>query len=144
VWSEWIIAETWRVLSWQWLVRAGRTDHVEWRALTQAANTMLAHLIPVMTLVSLRGYNSQAPWPTLKDRNDSPIWQTAIVANAQFVISQNVADFPPLIQGRHVYAGIEYLTAIEYIEAILQVDAAELLGAALPAGAAIRSQRNST
>jgi hypothetical protein len=29
VWSEWIIAETWRVLTWRWLVRTGRTDLAE-------------------------------------------------------------------------------------------------------------------
>jgi hypothetical protein len=30
-----------------------------------------------------------------------------------------VADFPPLVQGRHIYRGIEYLTAIEFVEDVL-------------------------
>ena len=48
VWSEWIIAETWRVLAWQWIVRAGETDQEQWRLLTRAANEMLRYLLPVL------------------------------------------------------------------------------------------------
>ena len=54
VWSEWIIAETWRVLPWRWLVRTGRPDAAEWRALSAAACLMLRQLLPVMTLISLQ------------------------------------------------------------------------------------------
>ena len=91
-WSEWIIAETWRTLAWQWLNRV-------------------------------------------------PIWQTAVVAGAHYVVSQNTHDFPPPVLGRHVYGGVEYLTAIEFIEDVLRESAAAVYGAPLPAGASVRSHR---
>ena len=94
-----------------------------------------------MTLVSLRGYAGPAPWPGLRDQNDIPIWHTAVIAGAQYVVSHNVADFPPLVQGRHVYGGVEYLTAIEFVEDTLGQDAATISGSPLPRGAAVRSAR---
>jgi len=124
VWSEWIIAETWRVLSWRWFVRAGSADLAEWRRLSRASNSMLRHLLPVMVLVSLREAADAAPWPSLSDEADAPIWRTAVVAGARYVVSQNRAEFPPLDDGRHVYDGIEYLTAIEFIEDVLVENAA--------------------
>jgi hypothetical protein len=141
VWSEWIIAETWRVLSWRWFVRAGRADPAEWHRLSRAANAMLRHLLPVMVLVSLREAADMVPWPTLGDEADTPIWRTAVVANARYVVSQNVADLPPLDDGRHIYGGIEYLTAIEFIEDVLGEDAALVFGSPLPRGATMRSRR---
>lgn len=141
VWSEWIIAETWRVLTWRWLAQAARSDQAEWRALSRAANRMLRQLLHVMRLVSLQGYAGPEPWSGLRDEEDAPIWQTAVVAGAQYVVSHNLRDFPPLVQGRHVYRGVEYLTAIEFVEDVLGENAVELYGAPLPRGALIRSGR---
>ena len=141
VWSEWIIAEIWRVLTWRWLARAARTDEAEWRTLSRAANRMLRQLLQVMMLVSLRDYVGSAPWPGLQDEEDTPIWQTAVIARAQYVVSHNLADFPPLVQGRHIYAGIEYLTAIEFVQDVLGEDATELYGTPLPQAALMRSGR---
>jgi hypothetical protein len=140
-WSEWIIAETWRTLAWRWLNRAAQPDEFEWASLTRAANEMLRSLVPVMRLVSLREYVGPDPWPELTDQDDLPIWQTAIVAGAHYVVSHNVKDFPPLIQGHHVYRGIEYVTAIELVEDVLGEDAVEVYGEALRPGAAVRSRR---
>ena len=140
-WSEWIIAETWRTLAWRWLNRAEHSDEFEWTSLTRAANGMLGYLLPVMRLVSLRDYVGPRPWPELTDQDDAPIWQTAIVSGAQYVVSHDVADFPPLVQGRHVYQGVEYLTAIEFVEDVLGEDATQVYGAPLPPGAAVRSRR---
>src|SRR5438105_1331948 len=53
-WSEWIIAETWRILAWRWLKRAAHPSEFEWNTLRRAANEMLRYLLPVMRLVSLR------------------------------------------------------------------------------------------
>jgi hypothetical protein len=140
-WSEWIIAETWRVLAWRWCVSAPRADAAERRALVAAANEMLRRMIPVMTLVSLRGYAGPGPWPTLRDPDDTPIWETAIVAGARYVVSQNTSHFPPLIRGRHTYGGVEYVTAIEFVEDVLGESAATTLGEGLPGGAQVRSRR---
>jgi hypothetical protein len=141
VWSEWIIAETWRVLTQQWLARTASPDQFEERTLPGNANRMLRFLLPVMRVVSLRGYAGRGPWPELTDNDDVPIWQTAVAAGAHLVVSNNVRHFPPLIEGRHTYGGIEYLTAIEFIEDLLGEDAEQVYGSPLPAGAAVRSQR---
>jgi hypothetical protein len=141
VWSEWIIAETWRTLAWRWLTRAAHPGEFEWNTLTSAANEMLRYLLPVMQLVSLREYVGPESWPELADADDVPIWQTAIVAHAQYVVSHNVADFPPLVQGRHSYRGVEYLTAIEFVEDVLGESATEIYASPLPAGGSIRSLR---
>jgi hypothetical protein len=141
MWSEWIIAETWRVLAWRWRTRASALDEAEWGTLTGSANAMLRHLLVVMRLVSLRDFTGLPAWPGLRDSEDVPIWETAVVARAQYVVSHNVSDFPPLVGGRHLYGGIEYLTAIEFIEAVLAVDAVQVFSSLLPAGALLRSRR---
>ena len=102
---------------------------------------MLRYLLPVMRLVSLREYVGPGPWPELTDADDVPIWQTAIVAGAQYVVSHNVADFPPLVEGRYIYHGVEYLTPIEFVEDVLGESATEVYAGPLPAGASVRSRR---
>lgn len=140
-WSEWIIAETWRTLAWRWLNRTGHADEFEALTLTRAANEMLRYLLPVMRFVSLRDYAGPEPWPELSDADDVPIWQTAVLAGAQYVVSHNVGDFPPLVDGRHLHARVEYLTVVEFIEDILGEDIAAIYDAALPDGALLRSGR---
>jgi hypothetical protein len=102
---------------------------------------MMRYLLPVMTLVSLRGYTGPEPWPGLRDKEDSPIWETAVVAQAQYVVSHNIDDFPPLVTGRHVFADVEFVTAIEFVEDVLGEDAADVYGAPVPRGALVRSLR---
>ena len=144
VWSEWIIAETWRVLTWQWIARTGRAGAIDSRRLSRAANAMLSRMLDVMSLVSLHSGTAPATWPQLRDENDAPIWQTAVLANARYVVSHNMDDFPPLVDGRHAYEGVEYLTTIEFVEDVLGEDPTALLGADLPASGALRSRRTSS
>ena len=141
VWSEWIIAETWRVLTWQWRAGSPLMSAVDRRVLARTANEMMRYLLPVMRLVSLRGYAGPGPWPELRDPDDAPIWETAVVAGAQYVVSHNTTDFPPLVQGRHAHGGIEYLTATEFVEDVLKENLPGAYGRSLPTGAAIRSRR---
>jgi hypothetical protein len=105
VWSEWIIAETWRVLTWRWAQSAGRIDAAEWRALARSANRMLRRLIPLMRLASLRGYAGPSPWPELRDPDDAPIWETAVVAGAQYVVSTTPPIFHLLFRDVTFTAG---------------------------------------
>ena len=102
---------------------------------------MLRRLLSVMRLVSIRDFVGPAPWPGLKDAEDEPIWATAVVAGAQYVMSHNVEDFPPPVQGRHVYGGVEYLTAIEFVEDVVGEDAAAVYGSPLRPGALVRGRR---
>ena len=141
VWSEWIIAETWRVLTWRWLEGGREMTAGEWRQLARSANDMMRHLLPVMDLSSLHGYAGPEPWPTLRDRDDIPIWDTATAAGARYVVSHNTVDFPPLVDGRHIWQGVEYLTAIELIEDVLGEDITLLTIAPLTPAMLQRSHR---
>lgn len=127
VWSEGIIAETWRVLTWKSL-----SEGLSYADVQVQANRMLNYLVDVMEFVSLRMEGERpAPWPELRDRQDDHIWWTAVRARdtlgASFVISHNLKDFPPAVVGphamaekthecrRHVFGGIEYLTVVEFL-----------------------------
>jgi hypothetical protein len=101
-WSEGIIAETWRVLAERWfrLLPAGTVPDLP--RLRRDANAMMRHTLPVMRLVTLRGYSGPPPWPGLTDVDDYPIWHTAMLAGAEYVVSQNTRHFPSLVDGRHI------------------------------------------
>ena len=111
-WSEWIIGETWRHLTQQWIERHGVGPPPGERRLRAVANEMMRFLVAVMRLYSLRGYAGPDPWPELTDLDDAPIWQTAVAAGARYVVSNNTRHFPPLVDGRHVYRGVQYVTAL--------------------------------
>ncbi len=67
VWSEWTVAETWRVLAWRWCVAAPRLGVSERNLLAATANQMMRRLLPVMRLVTIRDYLGPEPWPGLQD-----------------------------------------------------------------------------
>ncbi len=126
------------MLAWRWLADHGPNDEA---ALARAANRMLRRLLRVMRMASTRDFLGPAPWPGLRDEDDVPIWATAVVAGAQYVISHDIGDFPPLVAGRHVYHGIEYLTTLEFVEDVLGDNAQQVHDAPLPRDAAVRSGR---
>jgi hypothetical protein len=148
IWSEWIIAETWYVLA----DRAARegTD----RALVSSqAKQMLRYFLSAMGLVSVAIRPLAMPRSPFADPDDEAIWVTSIIGNAQYIVSHNTSDFPPLVEEtiahegrtfraqRHLYEGVEFLTAIEFIEDVLGEDAAAALRRPLPARGVIRSRR---
>lgn len=151
VWSEWIIAETWRVLT-DRQVRAGGARG----EIADRANAMLLHLLPVMRLVSVTTVPPAARQSPMGDPNDALVWATAVIADAGYLVSHNTAHFPPLVaedvlidgrrhrQRRHLHQGIEFLTAIEFIEDVLGEDAATIYERKLPAGGLARSRRSGT
>ncbi|HEX5505778.1 MAG TPA: PIN domain-containing protein [Thermomicrobiales bacterium] len=148
VWSEWIIAETWRVLT----DRLARAE-VARSEIAGQANRMLHFLLPVMRLVSVRAVPPAARSSPLIDPNDALVWATAVIAEAGYIVSHNTVHFPPLTQEhavvegrncvlhRHMHQGIECLTAIEFIEDVLGEDAAAVYGRPLPAAGLVRSHR---
>ncbi len=143
VWSEWIIAETWRVLTRERVEAAGRSrQSVDWRNLGDQANEMMWYLLRVMTMVPLaRRGPLPAPWPGLTDPNDGPIWATASLGGADYVVSHNTRHFPPPEDGRHVYEGIEYLTTVEFVEEVLGADIPTTYGEPLTRADPVRSRR---
>lgn len=102
---------------------------------------MMRYLLLVMRHASLHGYSGPAPWPSMRDVNDIPVWDTATASGARYVISHNTTDFPPLVNGRHLWQDIEYLTAIEFIEDILGEDIVALTTVPLTPGMLLRSRR---
>lgn len=148
IWSEWIIAETWRVLTWRWVQRG-----LAWDDLSASANSMLDYLLKVMRVVSLHEAAPPDPTPPILDPNDLPIWTTAVLANARYIVSDNTRDFPPLVEertvidgrecllARHRFADVEWLTASEFIQDILGENPEDILGRSLPPSGIVRSRR---
>lgn len=65
-------------------------------------------------------------WVQLRDRWDHPIWAAAVLGQAQYVVSDNTHDYPPLDGShRHVHAGIEYLSAQAFLDRLEQIDSDE-------------------
>jgi hypothetical protein len=143
IWSEWTIGETWRVLTQKHVddaLRSGRS--IEWALLRRQANAMMRRLLPVMAMESIAGRDElPQPWPELTDPDDAPVWATAALAGARYVISHNTRHFPPLIDGRHAYAGVEYLTTVEFVEDVLGLDLPTVYNGPLPSANLIRSRR---
>lgn len=124
LWSPWIIAELNCVLVWRWIKdpppgqpRDDLSDANE-RRCSDNGQRMMDWLLPAFEVVTpLPPY--PAPWPELTDRWDEPILATAILGQAQYVVSENTRHFPPPdAAGRHVYEGIEYIRASPFLELI--------------------------
>ncbi|MGI8690313.1 MAG: PIN domain-containing protein [Thermomicrobiales bacterium] len=119
-WSPWIIAELSRVLVWRWIKdRTGNNlSRANENACSESAKAMMALLIPVFALVNpLPPY--PAPWETLADEWDHPIYAAAVASHAHYVISENTHDYPPRnTDGFHIYNGIEYLSGQRFLARI--------------------------
>ena len=121
IWSPWIIAELNRVLTWRWIRTnmPGDLSAVAERTCAQAANAMRAALLPTLEVVAPRP-PYPPPWPTLADLNDYPVWATAVVGQAAYVVSENTRHFPPRGRdGRHTFEGITYLPAAAFLTMLL-------------------------
>lgn len=107
IWSPWIVAELYRVLTWQWLKRNPDFSTANETACSRSAKAMMTLLIATFEIVSPVPPYPQA-WGTLVDVDDLPVWAAAIMAGARYVVSENTHDYPPPdASGRHVYEGIE-------------------------------------
>jgi len=136
------VAETWRILTFRWLTSgSGDLADPDDTRLRQTAMAMMRHLLQVMELVTVRGYAGPPPWPELTDVDDEPVWQTATVGRAHYVVSHNTRHFPPLVNGRHEHGGVEYLTAVELIEELLGQEVAERFTGLVRPSALVRSRR---
>lgn len=141
VWCEWIIAETWRVLTMQRLRQLGAVTAADERQLTTSANTMLTALLQVLTFVSVVPPFDPA-WAGFGDADDLPIWSAAVRSGARFIVSHNVQDFPPRdVSGICTYAGIEFITTENFVTEILALDLEEVAPQPLPAGGRIAHLR---
>lgn len=78
---------------------------------------MMAWLLPVVRCVD-PSLPYPAPWASLSDVDDIPVWATAMEAGADYVVSENTRHFPPLVGGRHLFDGVEYMTVQRFLERI--------------------------
>lgn len=148
VWSTAIVAETWRVVGIQ---RANEGDSLG--TISRDAHEMWSKLDPVLRIVGASHRPPGTPPSPLRDRRDEHLWNAALNAGAQFVVSHNTRHFPPAVtveslagEGavpvvRHIAHGVEFVTAIEFIEDVLGEDAVALYNQPLPPGI-VRSRRS--
>lgn len=124
LWSPWVIAELNRVLAWRWIKapppdkpRGDLSDANE-RRCGEMANLMMEWLLPSFEVITpLPPY--PPPGESLSDKWDHPIWATAVVGHAQYVISENTRHYPPRqADGRHLYQGVEYLRARAFLDSL--------------------------
>jgi hypothetical protein len=142
IWCEWIIAETWRVLTAQYLRRRAVITLADERQLSTVANAMLLALLPAMELISVVP-PFLASWPAATDANDQPIWTAAVKAGASFVISHNVRDFPPRdMTGHCVYRGIEFITTENFVCDVLGLEMEEVAPVPIPTHGRVRHLRH--
>lgn len=115
VWSDWIVGETWRLLTWQRVDEALQSrpprgmGQALWREISRSANAMMRICAPVFELVRYVDGLDVAAWPGLEE-NDQPVFATAIAGRATFVVSMNTRDFPPPdAEGKRIWASVEYV-----------------------------------
>jgi predicted nucleic acid-binding protein len=116
LWSPWIIAELHRVLTWRWLKATNNDTSLDnQRRCSRAAKAMMQILVPTFELIDTRPPYPSA-WDGFNDEDDMPIWATAIAGKATHVVSNNTRHYPPLqADGRHVYLGIEFISARDFL-----------------------------
>jgi len=108
LWSPWIIAELHRTLTWQWIERTAvripgaptmtcDLTPANWVRCGTSAKRMLEILLTTRhwELVDPRPPYSPA-WEALDDVWDEPIWAAAVAGRAQYVVSNNTHDYPPV------------------------------------------------
>lgn len=135
IWSPPIIGELYRVLTWR-AIEAGATplegstgkramrcdlSNAVYHRLSLASQRMMDHFLanPHWELVNPRPPYPQA-WESLTDDWDLPIWATAVLGQAQYVVSDNTDDYPPPNeQGHYIYGGIEYLSGQDFIARLI-------------------------
>jgi len=107
-WSPWIVEEMARGVTWRWM-RTNSASQQSQDELSRRATVAMRHLEPTLP--------HPAVWPALQDAGDHPVWAAAVLAGADYVVSDNTRDFPPRdASGVTRYGGIAYLTASAFIQ----------------------------
>jgi hypothetical protein len=93
----------------------GDLSRSNWVRCSNAAKAMMTILLSTFELVAPLPPFPPA-WETLTDIWDHPVWAAAKEGAADFVVSDNTRDYPPAgPDGRHVYEGIEYVSAVDFL-----------------------------
>lgn len=141
IWCEWIIAETWRVLTVKRVRQHPTFTVADEGRLSNSANAMLTALLQVMEMVSVVPPFTAA-WASASDANDLPIWNAALRSGAQFVISHNLRDFPPRnADGLCAYEGVEFITVENFVVDVLGLGLETVAVMPIPNGGRIAHRR---
>lgn len=118
IWSSWIVAELNRVLTWQWAERHGLGAEAQRRAALEGKE-MMTHLLATFILVD-PPVPHPVPWPALTDVWDIPVYGTAVAADAQYVVTDNLRHAPPVTpdSGKRIWNGIEYVSYQAFLDRI--------------------------
>lgn len=116
-WSPWIVEEMARGVTWRW-IRANGTERESQDTLSRLAKMAMQHLEPTLHVVSPT-LPYPAAWPALRDAGDHPVWAAAVLAEADYVVSDNTRDFPPPDHsGVTRYGSITYITARAFMQGL--------------------------
>jgi putative PIN family toxin of toxin-antitoxin system len=92
-WSPPIIGELYRVLTVRWIQRSG-ADFMSLAKLSASSKRMMTILTDVFGIV-----NPKPPyvaWDGPRDPDDNHLYCAATACSADFVVSENTTDFPPM------------------------------------------------
>lgn len=119
IWSAWIVAELNRVLTWRWAEQYG-IDAAAQRLASVGAKEMMTYLLAAFTLVD-PPVPHPVPWPRLTDVWDIPIYASAVVAGANYVVTDNLRHSPPRDPAtkRRLWNGLEYITYRDFIGRVM-------------------------
>jgi hypothetical protein len=90
----------------------------EQMAMSRASKQMMTILSQFLDVVDAKPPWMEA-WPSLTDTGDLPVYTTARLIHADYVVSENTHDFPPAdAYGRHIWNGIEYIRVNDFLRII--------------------------
>jgi len=118
IWSPVIIAETHRLLTWQWLRRrGGDLSRVSWRACSEAAKDFLHWVRWAFEVVDDRPPDEALWTDRPRDQWDIPLWNAAVRGRADFIVTENLRDGPPPDQdGVRRHGGIVFIHPNDFVQ----------------------------
>jgi len=119
LWSQWIIAETHRLLTSLWIERhlksGGTWDSPAKRRLSRDAHTWHRLVAPAFEVIEDRPPLEPAWTTPLPDEYDWPVWTAAVRGRAQYLVTANLRDGPPPDpSGTRHWQGITYVHPDEF------------------------------
>lgn len=120
VWSPCIISEAVRVLTWRWLRSQPRepralggdvslTRQLE-AACSRDAKVWFGVMTEVFRVVEDRPPDERVWAAEVRDPDDLPIWNAAVRSSADFIVTSNLRDGPPVdTYGRQTFDGVTFV-----------------------------------
>jgi hypothetical protein len=122
IWSPVIIAETHRLLTWQWLLRHdGDLSRQSWDACSEQAKAFWRWVSPAFRVVDDRPPDEPSWTNRPRDEWDIPLWNAAVRSGAAFIVTENLRDGPPPdTEGIRRHEGIVFIHPEDFLTLIAQ------------------------